>query len=345
MNLRTLIFKQKPDSGFTLVEVLISVAIITTISGVIFLILDGALRTWADTTETEQLYQIGRTATARIAAGVRQAHWVLVPFQPSSGTLTSEILVFEASCPTCDDRTGTFDCIDSDQDGRFDEDTSGDIDGDGYPGVKDLDDDEDGQTDEGQHWSRKTKNDDEDCVLFWAWCYEKSSIACPGARAYDEDPMNGTDESQWTSSGCNEPDGRIDEDWGADMNDDGEAGLSGVDDDGNGVIDQLDDEDDDEEGGENEDPFDPIIVHVVSNELRLLTPKFDDDGNCDRDGYDETAIAKHVQSFTVTRQQTASGRTILTIELWLKNGDEEVTFTTSIYPRNIRNWSRFRYIL
>ncbi len=356
MNLRTHIFKLHPAGGFTLVEVIISIAIITTISGVIFLILDGALRTWANTTETEQLYQIGRTALARIAAGVRQAHWVLVPFQPSSGTSTSEILVFEASCPACDERTGDFDCIDSDQDGRFDEDTSQDTDGDGYAGVKNLDDDEDGSTDEGTS-SHRYKNDDEDCYDFFGACRE-STFFC-GDDAYDEDPLDGSDNPQWTgySGSCSATDGLVDEDWPSDMNGDDMPGLEGVDDDGDGCVDgtvgpltscstEGDDlENDDEDNQIDEDPFDPIILRVVSNELRMLTPMFNDDGDCSRDGYDDTAIAKYVQSFEVTRQQTVDGRTLLTIELWLKNGDEEVTFTTTLFPRNIRNWSRFRYIL
>ncbi len=52
----------------------------------------------------------------------------------------------------------------------------------------------------------------------------------------------------------NDKDGRIDEDWGRDNNDDGQAGISGIDDDGDGTIDGGSAWNNDESGLDNDDP-------------------------------------------------------------------------------------------
>ena len=122
-------------------------------------------------------------------------------------------------------------CIDNDNDGRYDEDLGGDMTADGKPGVAGVNDDDDWMTDEGFR-----DDDDED-----------------GPK--DEDLWNGFDD---------DGDGMIDEDVKADMNGDGEPGLSGVDDDGDGHTDESaggghSEEDDDEDGYKNEDPLDPLF--------------------------------------------------------------------------------------
>lgn len=52
----------------------------------------------------------------------------------------------------------------------------------------------------------------------------------------------------------NDKDGRIDEDWPRDNNNDGQPGISGIDDDGDGVTDEGSNWNNDEDGTANEDP-------------------------------------------------------------------------------------------
>lgn len=70
---------------------------------------------------------------------------------------------------------------------------------------------------------------------------------------------------------------RIDEDLKKDMTDDDEAGIAGIDDDGDGQIDEGDKDDDDEDGLIDEDPLDGIDN--------------DGDGNVDEDTGDDSNIS------------------------------------------------------
>ncbi len=56
----------------------------------------------------------------------------------------------------------------------------------------------------------------------------------------------------------NDQDGRINEDWGFDNNDDGEPGIAGIDDDGDGATDEGSQDDNDEDGMLVEDPLDGL---------------------------------------------------------------------------------------
>jgi prepilin-type N-terminal cleavage/methylation domain-containing protein len=77
---------------------------------------------------------------------------------------------------------------------------------------------------------------------------------------------------------------RIDEDPDYDMNLDNQPGLSGIDDDGNGVVDDGGDkEDDDEDGTKNEDPLDGIDNDGDGN--------IDEDFNRDANGDEQPGIA------------------------------------------------------
>ena len=131
--------------------------------------------------------------------------------------------------------------IDTDGDGKVDEDTSYNVTADGRSGVRDVDDDGDGLVDEAD-----IRDDDEDGQI-------------------DEDPLDGID---------NDGDGSIDEDPEADSNSDGASGIAGFDDDDDGEIDEEDTTDDDEDGDEDDDPAEPIIFYLGEGTLMENHPVY-----------------------------------------------------------------------
>ena len=95
--------------------------------------------------------------------------------------------------------------------------------------------------------------------------------------ALDLDPTQDLD-ADGIPDADNDGDGRIDEDPGADLNQDGYAGIRGIDDDGDGQVDETNKEDDDEDedgagGGKDED-----IVDGSDNDL---DGSVDEDPNAD----------------------------------------------------------------
>jgi len=81
------------------------------------------------------------------------------------------------------------------------------------------------------------------------------SIRDPGVLAVTLDPTRDLD-GDGTPDADNDNDGRIDEDASGDANNDYQAGISGIDDDNDGVTDPWGNWDDDESGATNDDPLD-----------------------------------------------------------------------------------------
>lgn len=112
---------------------------------------------------------------------------------------------------------------------RIDEDPNTDMTSGGWAGIELLDDDGDGSVDEGNF-----KDDDEDGQT-------------------DEELLDGID---------NDGDGNVDEDLAADMNGDGMPGIAGMDDNGDGIVDNGGSSkklDNDEDGLTYEDSIHPIV--------------------------------------------------------------------------------------
>ena len=180
---------------------------------------------------------------------------------------------------------------------RFDEDSQNDMTDDIVAGIDSVDDDGDGMTDEGS-----IDDDDEDGLV-------------------DEEILDALDQ---------DADGNIDEDFLKDANNDGFSGILGMDDDGDGLVDNgLSSGDDDEDGLEDEDKLNPLIYLFNSGTNTLTESKPDIGASMD--------LSTHVSLFQVTYETpdpTHAPR--LQIALTLTGNDgESVSFVEYVYPRNI----------
>ena len=134
----------------------------------------------------------------------------------------------------------------------------------------------------------------------------------------DEDPINGLDD---------DGDGSIDEDPGADMNGDGAPGVAGVDDDVDGSTDEGDVNDDDEDGAVDEDWWDTVSFYLQSGNVIERTPvPWDETGVGGITGRDyvESTLVENVTDFRVERIPQAPGHDLLldiTLELTDPEGD------------------------
>ena len=171
---------------------------------------------------------------------------------------------------------------DDDRDGEIDEDLPNDAHHDFFPGIMLIDDDGDGDVDDGAGWA----DDDEDGDM-------------------NEDPIDGID---------NDNDGNVDEDPPSDNNNNSCPGICGVDDDIDGAIDEGSNDDDDEDGGTFEDPYDPVVFYLTGDSLieRMPVPWNEDgistpDGPVDGRDFVENVIAEHVTHFRVERIPTTIG--------------------------------------
>jgi prepilin-type N-terminal cleavage/methylation domain-containing protein len=209
------------QNGLTLVELLVTIAIVGIIAGAAIPLLSASLDANNQGTSRSRLYHEGLLAMERMTSGVKRCTFLLIP---NAHTKTRDILAFSGL--TNDDGDYYF------NDPLFpkiDEDPSGEMSKDDTAGILGVDDDGDGLVDEHifEHG-----DDDEDEVL-------------------EEDPLNGEDD---------DGDGNIDEDVGHDSNDDGSPGIAEMDDNGDGVVDNGDTAvDDDEDGVRNEDCINPVI--------------------------------------------------------------------------------------
>ena len=135
----------KSERGLTLVELLISIAIISIITGALAQLTGGALDSWRDSKSKGDLLNTAQIVMERMVSKVRDTSWVLIPLKisdptdpgyPTSSYFPRDILAVSGN-------------IDNDNDGLVDEDPGTDTTGDFYAGIMGIDDDNDGLTDEG----------------------------------------------------------------------------------------------------------------------------------------------------------------------------------------------------
>ena len=303
------------QSGYTLIEILIS----TAIAGLILLGLQSLISGLypAQSAQSEQnISQLQASfAMQRMLDSVRQSRHLLLPLADNpetdwredrreqtvpasppegSSTAASAVLAMTLS-PLQDLNEDGWADANNDQDyqdlnnngsrdageaERIDEDTSDDMNEDGDSGLAGLDDDGDGDIDEG--------------------------------------PVDGID---------NDGDGAVDEDSDEDMNDDGKPGLKNIDDDGDGDIDEGEKEDDDEDGQEDEDHYDSKAFYLSGDQLIERIPVFYDtnsDGKIDGQDTEITVLATGVTRFSV-EYNSDGAQPIVIIELELGQGGEGIS--------------------
>ncbi len=295
--------------GFTLVELLVSLAIAAMLLTALAGLVDTALDTRSDTRPRGDGLQDARFAMQRMVSATRASERLLlpladnpntnwrehvreqtVPASPPEGdsTLATAVLAV-ALDPDLDIDKDGIDDADNDRDGRVNEDWSDDATNDLAPGIVGIDDDGDGAVDEGS----LIPNDDEDA-------------------GDDEDPVNGVDD---------DGDGTIDEDAPHDVNGDNESGIAGVDDDGDGSVDEDHQHDDDEDGTRDEDWIDVHAFYLRSSELIERRPNLNPVDGTD---FAEHVIAENVTRFRVERIPDAGKRAVLvdlTLEVTEPGGD------------------------
>src|SRR3989304_7338097 len=121
------------EKGVTLIELVIVLLIVSIIAaGLSELLSIGLLSSRENRTKSE-LLDSANYAMNRIISAARETNSVLIPLNANA---VRDILAISAM-------------VDNDNDGKVDEDWSGDIGNDGQPGLAGFDDDGDGTTDEG----------------------------------------------------------------------------------------------------------------------------------------------------------------------------------------------------
>ena len=280
--------------GFSLVEVLLSLAVgsmlIIGLAGVSSLAL-GAVET---VSEQERLTREASFALDQMVWMVSRSPSLLLPLHdepdsdwpenireqtepasPPIGSSTKATAVLAVLVPISQDLDGDgFSDADEDRDGLVDEDTGGDRQLDFASGIHGVDDDGDGEVDEGSAF---------------AWYSDDES------STNDDDPINGLDDDD---------DANLDEDPPEDMNADGCPGICGVDDDRDGQVDEGSNRDDDEDGASNEEWINPVVFFMKQGKLWQRTPvPWDPDGLGNINGRNsvEQVIADHVTRFRVER--------------------------------------------
>lgn len=280
--------------GLTLIELLISMTIIALLGSVATATLHSCLEAHRYGSSRSALYREGVLIMERMTSQVRNCTFLLIP---NNSLRSRDILAFSGTVN--DDNDYYFgDPLFP----RVDEDCKKDMNDDGKPGIKGIDDDGDLSVDEDSD-----DNDDE------------------GGSADNEDPLDGLD---------NDVDGNVDEDCDDDMNKDGEPGVKNMDDDGDGAIDEGDHNDDDEDGEKNEDCLNATLYyHFGGNELRERPAPYPAGSTAPA----ATTLSDRVSDFTVVYYPTGlRWDPIVVISLTLTSDwGESVTFTEVVYPRNI----------
>ena len=283
--------RQPGEKGLTVVELLVSFTIMGIIAVVATPLFSTCLDTYRVANARSMLYHEGLLAMERMTGGVRRSACLLIP---NNHNTTRDILAFSGFVN--DDNDYYFgDPLFP----RIDEDVSADMNDDtapGIAGIAGIDDDGDGDVDEGSGF-----DDDEDGFI-------------------NEDPIDGIDD-------VDEEDGNIDEDCGPDANLDGYPGIADMDDDGDGDVDEdvagggPKWADDDEDGLIDEDPLNPLIYSFDSGTLRERFPYTGE----------SVDLSTHVTFFQVTYEAPER----ILIELTLTGDDgETVMFSEYVYPRN-----------
>ena len=291
----------KRHDGFTLVELLLAVAIAGLLMAALSGVVSQALQARAAVQERNELLRDARFAMERMVSSVRGTTRLLVPLGENPTTAWSESVrdpgVLAMTLPPAIDRDQDgFADVDNDRDGRVDEDCRNDSSNDGAPGILGIDDDGDGLVDEGGDAS----DDDEDGFS-------------------DDDPLDGVD---------NDGDGATDEDNPADMNKDFAPGVAGVDDDGDGTIDEPPNGNNDEEGGQGDDWFDPVVYFVSGTDLIERMPNPHPSDGLD---YTESVVAENVSTFRVERVPGARSVLVdITLEVTDPTSGESVSLHTRV---------------
>lgn len=286
-------------SGFTYVEMLVTLAIgvllVTGLNGV----MGQALQSQDTVAERNRLTREARYALQRMTQAVSGTRLLLLPQQDKPATnwpenlreqtlppsppigdssLASAVLAVTLPATIDLDGNGIADA-DNDGDGLLDEDLPADIHNDAAAGIFGIDDGGNGTVDEGP-----AEDDDE------------------AMSDADEDPIDGIE---------NDDDGNLDEDPAADNNGDGCPGLYGVDDDGDGNVDSGNAANDDEQGGDDEDWYDPLVFYLDNGVLKQRSPvPWDENGVDGITGRDFVIsdIAVDVTRFSVERIPIGSDR-------------------------------------
>ncbi len=322
------IVQSRKAAGFTLVELLLAVTIgaivIAAMSGVV----GESLHSYQQVSAQNSLTRDAEFAMQRMMRAVSHSRRLLLPLADNPNTNWPEHIREETippSPPIGDSALATavlavtlpayvdldfdgFPDADDDRDGLIDEDLPNDNHHDFLPGIMLIDDDGDGDVDDGSTWAE----DDED-------------------GTDNEEPVDGVD---------NDGDGSVDEDPPSDNNGDGCPGACGVDDDGDGSIDEGANDDDDEDGGSFDDPYDPIVFYLSGDTLmeRMPVPWNEDgisipDGPVDGRDFVTHEIAANVTRFRVERVPTVAGQPQLVdvmLELTSATTGEMVSLQTQV---------------
>ncbi len=236
--------------AFTLVELLIAVLVAALLTAGLAGAVSRALDAERVARDRNDRMREGRFALDRMVAAVSRAPRLVLPLAENPVTPWSESVrdvLAVVLDPEVDRDQDGFPDADNDRDGRVDEDPGADLNDDGQPGIAGVDDDGDGLVDESS-----LEDDDE-----------------------DEDQTGNRDE-EILDGGDDDADAGIDEDLGADLEQDGASGQLGVDDDGDGLTDEGnqidDDEDEDDGGGRDEDWWDTVLFRLQGDVLHQRIP-------------------------------------------------------------------------
>ena len=293
------------NTGFSLVELLMVVAIVSILLLAINGLLDSSLKAARVSTDKNNLTQEVRFALQRMSRSIERTDRLVLPLADHPGTSQLEhirdpgVLAVAMDASMDRDEDGFADA-DNDKDGRVDEDFPGDATNDAAPGIVGIDDNNDGSIDVS---SAGTPNmdDDED-------------------NLHNEDNFDGID---------NDGDGLVDEDMKNDRDDDSAAGIMGVDDDGDGSVDEGNDTDDDEDGSSAEDWLDTVVYFLNGTQLVDRMPNLNPVDGTD---FSEQGIADNVTSFRVERIVQGKDR-FVTVDLQLELSSPETGETVSLHTR------------
>lgn len=310
----------RANAGFTIVELLMSVAITAMLLTAMAGLVNNVFATRDDTEIRIDTTRDARFAMQRMVTAVSGAGRLMLPLADNPGTnwrenvreqtvppsapegdssLATAVLAVTLD-PTLDLDADGFADADNDKDGLVDEDLSKDNTNDGEPGIIGIDDDGDGNVDPNSGPDPESDNDED------------------GLQA--EDPIDGID---------NDGDGTVDEDTGGDMQADSKAGLANVDDDGDGSIDEGLVPDDDEDGSINEDWLDPVVFFLSGTTLIERRPDLNPFNGT---SYTEHPIAENVSQFRIERLPDSGRRSVL-VDIMLTlapPGRDAVTLNTRV---------------
>lgn len=303
--------------GFTLLEILISVTIGVIIVTVLAEVVEKMSGSRTVLQEHGRLTQDARFAMDRMVRAVRGSRDLVLP-QPDKPDTDWREHVREQTVPGSQpEGSSAFASAVL----AVSLSASVDLDADGFP---DADNDRDGLLDEDPP---ADTNNDQAAGIYYIddggnGQTDEGNVDDNDEDGSDgEDPINGLDD---------DGDGLIDEDAGADTNADGEPGFAGVDDDGDGQVDNGNQDDDDEDGVTDEDWLDTVVFFLQFDELIERHPVPWDvtasDGITGRD-FIESTIAENVSRFRVERITGSGKGEIVDITLELTGPETGETFS------------------